>query len=203
MEHLIIIGARAMGREACSYAQDCGFEVKCFLDSEAGMLDLFDGYPPISGPVEAYEIAVDDVFVCALGDPDMKRRYASIIAARGGRFVSVVHPTAYIGRNVAIGDGCIVCPGAVVTNETVLGNHVIVNVGATINHDNRIGDYATICPGCHLAGRVQVGESVFLGTGVTIIPDVQLGAGVFVAAGATVTKSFMSGRLMGVPARIK
>lgn len=200
MNTLVIIGARAMGREACAYAQEAGFKVKGFLDSKADALSGFDGYPEVLASVEDYRISSEDEFVCALGDPECKQRYVDSIAARGGRFVSIVHPTAYVGRNVKIGAGSIICPNATITNDTILGEHVILNVGASINHDNRIGDFSTICPGCRLAGRVTIGKYVFIGTGALIIPDVSLGDNVYVAAGATVTRSFKAGRLMGVPA---
>ena len=198
--NLIIIGARAMGRETCTYAQEAELTVKGFLDSKADALVGFADYPPVLGAVEDYQIVDGDVFVCALGDPEVKQRYVDVIAAKGGRFVSVIHPTAYVGHNVKIGDGSIICPNATITNDTVLGEHVILNVGASINHDNRIGAFSTICPGCRLAGRVTIGKYVFIGTGASLIPDVTLGDNVYVAAGATVTKSFESGRLMGVPA---
>ena len=200
--HLVIVGARAMGREACAYALDAGLKVKGFLDEKSDALEGFNGYPPILASVEGYEIDEDDTFVVALGEPDYKQKYAEMIAANGGRFVTVVHPTAYIGNNVKLGRGCIICPNSTITNDTVLGDHVIVNVNASINHDNRIGDYSTICPGCHLAGRVQIGRQVFIGIGASLIPDVVLGDGVYVAAGAVVTKSFERGRIMGVPAEI-
>ena len=198
--NLIIIGARAMGRETCTYAQEAGMTVKGFLDSKTDALSGFTDYPPVLGAVEDYQIIDGDVFVCALGDPEFKQRYVDVIVAKGGRFISVVHPTAYVGHNVKIGDGSIICPNATITNDTILGEHVILNVGASINHDNRIGAFSTICPGCRLAGRVTIGKYVFVGTGALLIPDVSLGDNVYVAAGATVTKSFESGRLMGVPA---
>lgn len=203
MKKLVIIGASAMGRETCAYARECGMEVKGFLDSRSAILDGFVGYPPVLSSVEDYIPAADDVFVCAVGDPSAKLEFAAEIAGKGGAFVSVVHPGAYVGKNVEIGDGCIVCPQAVITNDTVLGNHVIVNVSSSISHDNRIGAGSTICPGCRLAGRVVVGRAVFLGAAATVIPDVALGDGVFVAAGAVVTRSFVSGRLIGVPAIAK
>lgn len=198
--NLIIIGARAMGRETCTYAQEAGLTVKGFLDSKADALSGFVDYPPVLGAVDDYHIADGDVFVCALGDPEFKQRYVDVIVEKGGRFVSVIHPTAYVGYNVKIGDGSIICPNATITNDTILGEHVILNVGASINHDNRIGAFSTICPGCRLAGRVTIGKYVFVGTGALLIPDVSLGDNVYVAAGATVTRSFESGRLMGVPA---
>lgn len=198
---LVIVGARAMGREVCSYAQESGIEVKGFLDDNVNALDGFVGYPPILDSVEKYVIAKEDLFIVALGEPDSKLKYAKQIAEKGGRFTSVVHPSAYVGENVKLGVGCIVCPHSTITNDTILGEHVIVNVNVSISHDNRIGDYVTICPGCHLAGRVNLERLVFIGTGVSLIPDVCLGEGVYVAAGAIVTKSFDYGCLMGVPAK--
>ena len=74
-KRLVIVGASAMGREACAYAQDCGWEVKGFLDSRRDVLDGFVGYPPLLGSVEDYDVQSDDVFVVAVGDPAAKMRY--------------------------------------------------------------------------------------------------------------------------------
>lgn len=203
MKRLIIVGARAMGRETYAYASECGMDVKGFLDSKTDALDGFEGYPPVLGPVERYVPSDEDVFVVALGEPEYKIKYAQLIAGKGGVFTSVIHPTAYIGKNVKLGEGCIICPNTVITNDTEVGSHVIINIGVSINHDNQIGDYSTICPGVRLAGRVRIGRGVFIGTGALFIPDVHLGDDVFVAAGAVVTKSFDKGRVMGVPAVVK
>jgi len=192
-----------MGRETYAYAVESGMSVKGFLDSDADALDGYPGYPPILCAVEDYVPAADDEFVCAIGDPEWKMKYVAEIAAKGGRFAKVIHPSSYIGHDVTIGDGCIVCPNCAITNDTVLGDHVIVNVGTSLNHDGRYGNGVTISPGCRVAGRCTVGERVFMGVGVTLIPDVVLGDGVYVAAGACVTKSFASGRIMGVPAILK
>lgn len=202
MSQLVIIGARAMGRETYAYARDAGMNVKGFLDSDSQALESFSGYAPILSSVEDYRPVKDDVFACALGDPEIKRKYVEIVLEKGGEFVSVIHPRAYVGQNVRIGKGCIICPNSTITNDVAIGDHVIVNVNASVNHDNDIGDYVTICPGCHLAGRVTLGKAVFLGIGTSVVPDVELGNGVFVAAGATVTKSFPEGRLKGVPAEL-
>ena len=202
MSRLVIVGARAMGRETCAYAQESGIVVKGFLDDNFNALDDFNGYPKILNSVENYIVENEDVFVIALGDGELRKKYAEIIKAKGGKFINVVHPSAYIGKNVKLGEGCIICPNVIITNDTTIGRHVVINVGSTINHDNQIGDYVTICPGCHLAGRIVLKESVFLGTAVTLIPDIVLGKDVYVAAGAVVVKSYQSGRLMGVPARL-
>lgn len=203
MSRLVIIGASAMGRETSAYARECGMEVKGFLDSRTNILDGQSGYAPILSSAEEYIPECDDVFVCAVGDPHAKRRYVQIFETWGAKFVSVVHPKAYVGANVKIGVGCIVAPNASITNDSVIGDHVIVNVNASVCHDNVVGNFTTICPGCCLAGRVKVGVDVFIGAGAVVIPDISLGDGMFVAAGATVVKSFSGGRVMGTPAKLK
>lgn len=201
MKKLIIIGASAMGREVCAYARDCGMEVKGFLDSRKGLLDGYDSYPGILGSVEEYAPGEDDVFVCAVGEPDEKKRYCDVVEGKGGRFESVIHPRAYVGPNVKIAPGCIVAPNATITADVKMGAHVIVNVNASISHDCRIGDYVTICPGCNVAGWCTVDRGVFMGVNSACIPHVRLGVNVFVAAGALVICDVDSGRVVGVPAK--
>lgn len=198
---LVIVGASALGRETCKYAQDCGIEVRGFLDSRTQLLDGVVGYPPILGSVEDYVVKPDDVFVCAVGEPEPKRKY--VAALLSVKWISVIHPTAHIGINAKIGSGCIIGPHAVISNDTIIGEHARVDVQSEIAHDCVVGDYASISPGCHIAGWCKIGDDVFAGVGATVIPHVELGKGVYLAAGAVVTKSCLAGRLMGVPARIK
>lgn len=201
MSNLIIIGVSALGRETYSHARACGLTVKGFLDSRSGLLDRFPGYPPILSSVEDYSVSKEDVFVCAVGDPSERRRYVEMVAAKGGRFVSVVHPSAVLGMNASIGAGCIIQPFAVVGNDASIGQHALIGPQSLVEHDCKAGDYATLSPGCHVAGWCTLGEGVFLGIHSAVIPHVNLGSGVFVAAGAVVVKSIGSGRVMGVPAK--
>ena len=202
-KNLIIIGARAMGRETCNYARDSGFIVKGFLDSDSSILNGFVGYPPVIATVEGYLPADDEVFICAIGDPGVKKHYVRLMEAKGAKFVSVIHPSAYVGPNVVIGEGSIISVNVTLTCDIKIGCHVIVNVNSTISHDCFVGDFSSISPGCSIAGRVSLDEKVFLGVGVKVIPDISLGAEISVGAGAVITKSWKSGILVGVPACLK
>jgi len=201
-KRLIIVGAGAMGRECCQYAQATlpGYSVVGFLDSRSGILDGYGGYPPILGSVENYQAGQNDHFVCSIGEVEPKMRYVNLLKSKGARFVSVVHPLAYVGQNVKIGNGCIIAPGVVLTADLALGDHVIVNVQSSISHDCHIGDGSTISPGCHIAGWCRLGKRVFLGVHSTLIPHIVLGDDVYVAAGAVVVKAVECGRVMGIPA---
>lgn len=205
MKRLVIIGAGLFGRELAAYAEESlpDIPVAGFLDSRSHILDGYSGYPPIIGTVEDYAIGADDLFVCGIGYAEHRLRYAEMIERRGGKFVSVVHPRAYVGRNTVIGDGCVLAPGAVVTNDSVLGRHVLVNVNAHIGHDCRIGDGCVFAPLSCPGSMARLGRRVFMGIGACVTPGHELGDDVYVAAGAVVTDDVKSGRVMGVPARQK
>lgn len=201
---LIIIGARALGRKACNYARDAGFEVVGFLDDKPDALDGYKGYPRILGSVENWTVNPDESFVCAIGNSIQREKYAQIIESKQGSFVSVIHPTAYIGPNVRIGAGCIICPQAVVDCDLKLGKHVVVNVHAFVAHDCILEDCVTLSPNVHLGGRTVLRKDSFLGIGATVIPDIEIGKESIVAAGAVVTQNVPSNVLVaGVPAVIK
>lgn len=198
---LIIIGASAMGREICRYAQDIGIEVEGFLDSRSDILSPVDGYPPIIGTCAEFCPKTDNVFVCAVGDPSIRRQYVELM--HGVRWATIIHPLAYVGCGVELGEGTMVCPNVTITCDVRVGRHVILNVNASISHDCRIGDFATLSPGCSVAGRCEIGQGAFLGVHTSVIPDVKIGDGCFVAAGAVVTCSTSAPRVMGCPARPK
>jgi acetyltransferase-like isoleucine patch superfamily enzyme len=146
MKHLLIIGARGWGREVYDIAKACieagaDFLVKGFLDDKADALNGYKDYPPIIGPVETYEIKKDDIFICALGDVKYKKQYADIIQAKGGEFISLVHPTAIIGTNAQIGKGCVVGAYANLSSDTIIGDFVTISIRAGMGHDSTIGNY--------------------------------------------------------------
>ena len=203
MEQLVIIGASAMGREVCNYAWECGIKVKGFLDSRKEILKNYVDYPPIIGSTEEYVPRSGDVFICALGEPEQKKKFVNVMEEKGGQFTSIIHPHSYVGNRVIIGVGSIVSPNVTITTDTVLDKHVIINVNSSISHDCSIGEYTTISPGCHIAGWCKIEAGVFMGVHSACLPHVNLGERVYVAAGAVVVKSVAEGRVMGIPAKKK
>ena len=204
-KRVIIIGAGPMGRETYHYVMDAFPEMHVggFLDDRAHALDGFDGYPSILGSPEGFHIEGGDLFICAIGDPKQRERFTCMMASRGARFVSLIHPKAYIGRNVEVGEGSIVAPFAALTCDISIGKHVLINVQASISHDCVLEDYVTISPGCHITGGCKIGNGSFLGAHSSLVPNVDIAEGVFVGAGAVVVKSVdVPGlRVVGIPAK--
>lgn len=113
MRNLYIIGARGFGREIYNLFLLCkdglkDVECKGFLDDNSHALDRYPGYPPIVCSVEEYMPKENDVFVCALGDVRFKKKYAEMTMAKGGEFISLVHPSTEICMNTKVGKGLII-----------------------------------------------------------------------------------------------
>jgi sugar O-acyltransferase (sialic acid O-acetyltransferase NeuD family) len=191
--NLVIISAGSLGREVLVWATQCiqagaPWRVKGFLDSRA---DTLRGLPydvPILAAPEDYQPADSDVFLCAIGDPAMKRRYAMRMEAKGGRFTRLIHPTALIGWNVEIGDGAIICPYTQLSCDLRLGRHVMLGTHSSAAHDTRVGDYSQISGACQINGHATIGEGVFLGSSATLLPKSRVEDWAYVGAGSVVLR---------------
>lgn len=198
MKRLVIVGAGGFGREmygaalgAVGYGTE--FDVKGFLDARADALDGFAGYPPVVGTPEGYEIGADDVFITALGDIAARRRCAELVERRGGKFVSIVHRTAFLGPNVTVGEGSFVAPNVVLTADVSVGRHACVFHNTSIGHDTALGDFSHVYAQCAIGGAVKVGEGAAVYPGARIVPRRSVGEGAVVGVGAVV--------LLNVPPR--
>lgn len=198
-----------MGRETAYYAQECigvnadWCEVAGFLDTRATIMSRYSGYPPIISAPEDYLPTENDLFVCTVGDIGERLKYVRQLEAKGAQFVSVIHPKAYVGDNVKIGAGCIICPHATITTDVVISDHVIVNINASVSHDCSVGEGATLAPGCTIAGWSHIGDRVNLGIHSAVLPRRTIVGQTIVGAGAIVVKDILiPGTYIGCPAKM-
>jgi sugar O-acyltransferase (sialic acid O-acetyltransferase NeuD family) len=209
LRKLVIVGAGGFGREVLAWARQSvqferDWEIKGFIDDNAAALAGKNTPAPWLGPIADHQPANDEVFVCALGTPAVKRRVGELLRSRGARFGQVVHRTVVLGDNVALGDGVILCPYTVVSANNRLGVCVAINFHSTVDHDTNVGDWSQVNCHCDLTGGVQIGREVFIGSSVSIIPNVTVGDGAYVGVGSVVLRDVPAGaKVFGVPARQK
>jgi sugar O-acyltransferase (sialic acid O-acetyltransferase NeuD family) len=205
-DQLIIINAGEFGREVCIWAQQAiragaPWTLKGFVDDRPDVLHGFSYQLPILASPEAYEPEACDVFLCAIGAPDVKQRYCTLIGGRGGRFATLIHPTALVGHEVHIGEGSILGPFTQLSCDIRLGRHVAFGTHSNTAHDTRIGDFSQICGSCEINGGAVLEDGVFLGSHATILPKARVGAWAFVGAGSVVLRRVAPGtRVFGNPA---
>ena len=209
MKHLIIIGARGWGREVYAAAmgtkayRDGEFDIKGFLDSKA---DAFEGlrgsYPPILCAPEDYEIQKDDVFFVAMGEPQWRKHYAELMAAKGAKFMSVICDSAYVYPTALVGEGTFIGGSTVVSDNVTIGKHAMVHGFCTLGHDAVVEDYASIGAYVFLGGYVHVGKCSNMAPKSMIIRQKGIGENVVVGAGSVVMRKFGDDlHLFGNPAK--
>ena len=206
MKNLVIIGAGSFGREVYNLALECSecgsvYIVKGFIDNVYDTVE-YDGYPPILSRIEDYIPMEDDVFVCAIGDVNWKKKYIQSILNKGGEFISLIHPLAHVSRNVVMGKGCIVCGQSFISCDVHIGNFTAIQPHVMIGHDNIIGEYCQINSNATFGGFVNIGNGVTIHTSAVLLPRAKVFDNATVGAGSVVLRSVPENvTVFGNPAR--
>jgi sugar O-acyltransferase (sialic acid O-acetyltransferase NeuD family) len=211
MKRLIIISAGAFGREVRDMARDirrdagkdCPWEIAGFLDDRDGILEGTGcANTPILGAPETYTPREEDLFICAIGEPSVRRHYAGILRAKGGEFVALRDPWTRVGSNTAFGDGSLVGPFCAISCDIEVGSDTMITAHVTIGHDVKIGRCCQIGASVFIGGGAVIGDDVTLHPHAVILPGVKVGDGAVVGAGAAVVSDVPAvQRVFGVPAR--
>ena len=191
--NVVVVGASGFGRELLQYVYDAyrndpAVRVKGFLDDDPAKIDSIRKTTGVDivGDTLTYAIEEEDRFIISLGDPGLRRALAGRLARRGAKFISIIHPTAYLAPTARIGEGCIIGPFAMVGSYAHLEDHVLLNLYSAAGHDARIAAFCVFSPYSVANGGSRLEEGIFLGTHATVTPNVRVGAGSRIAAGAVV-----------------
>ncbi|MFM7242915.1 MAG: hexapeptide transferase, partial [Planctomycetaceae bacterium] len=200
---ILIVGAGGFGREVLAWARDAWPEaatnVAGFLAEERGECSSL----PIMASPASYSPELGDALVLAIGIPDVRRRVAESLLARGGRFLTLIHPTAIVAASASIGSGSILCPYSIASDATTLGRFTILNYHASLGHDASTGDFSVLSPYATLGGGARIGDDVFLGLHASVAPGKSVGASGKVSANSACLADVPPGSLVfGVPGRV-
>nr|WP_304220112.1 acetyltransferase [Fredinandcohnia onubensis] len=183
---------------------------------EYNILGLIDPFKQVGTKVMGYEIlggedSLPEIEECvvggivALADNWKRARIVKKIQAINPafRFITAIHPSAQIGRDVTIGNGTAVMANAVINSNTKVDDHCIINTKASLDHDCVVGEFVTLAPGATVAGGVTIGKYSVVSMGANVIHNLTIGDHSVIGAGSTVLHDLPSNIVAyGTPARV-
>lgn len=202
-KHVAVIGGGGHAKEVIATLQAVGHRVTAVYDDDAARQGAAVLGIDIAGSVEMFSknAASHDGAVIAIGHNATRRKLSQNVPMR---WLSAVHPTAWVHVTASLGEGTVVFAGAVVQPDCVVGSHAIINTAATLSHDCVLEDFSHVAPGSHLTGGVRVREGAFIGAGSTLLPSIEVGAWTTVGAGSVVTRPLPANVIaFGAPAKVQ
>lgn len=201
MSGVVVIGGGGHAKVVISTLRAAGYDPAAVLDDDITRKGEQLLGVPVLGTTDELRGSEFEGAVIAIGNNAVREKVAGRISLR---WLTVVHPNAYVHESVRLGVGSVVFAHAVVQPDSRIGEHVIVNTSSSIDHDCDIGDFAHIAPGVRLAGGVRVGKGSLVGIGSAAIPRLTIGSGVIIGAGSILVCDIPAGAMAyGNPARVQ
>lgn len=195
---LSILGIGGHAKVVIDSAKLNGFDVDCLYDDDPLKINSFFFDVKIKGPIDNKVIG-NSIF--AIGNNKIRKKLSDIVYK--ANWVTIIHPSAIISRDVEIGEGTIIMAGVVIQAGTKVGKHCIINTSSCLDHDCKIGNFVHVAPNCGLAGSVSVEDGTFIGIGTSIIPNKNIGKWSTVGAGSVVINDLPDFcTAVGLPARV-
>jgi sugar O-acyltransferase (sialic acid O-acetyltransferase NeuD family) len=143
--------------------------------------------------------------IVAIGDNYRKEQNVNKIISSHPDFdfVSTIHPSAVMSKNVEIGNGTAVHASSVIKFNARIGNHCDINSNTMIAHDVVIGDYTTIGAGVMVGGYTKIGQGTSVNMGSIAKDRITIGDYVVIGMGSVVAKNVPSNAFScGNPSRV-
>jgi sugar O-acyltransferase (sialic acid O-acetyltransferase NeuD family) len=163
-----IVGAGGYGRVTLDVllASGLGDRILGFYDDAHTALSGEVRGVPILGDVGMLKsmLSVEPVHVVvAITDNKARLQVANSLRALGARFLTTVHPEAYVSDAAVVGDGSVVTAGAIVHPDAAVGSHCFLGPRSVVDRDAEVGAGTWISAGAIVGPGAQVGARVVLG----------------------------------------
>ena len=183
-------------------------EVLGFAFDDPAYKSGINGWPVLCGTRDAYDTFKDDKsvkFVFALYRSDLLKERIELRNSLNipmERFLSFIHPSAYIARSAQLGSANIILANCAINNNVVMGDFNTVNTNSIIEHDTVIGCNNFIAAHTVIGSGLKIGNGNFTGLNCSIRNFVEIGDYNIIGMASNVIKNVSDGNtLIGNPAK--
>jgi len=200
-KRLVILGFGGHARSIGDVALACGFKELLFVDENAHEGEHFLHFPAMKSWDTSLTLPAHWLAFPGSGDNIRRRHQCDEILSCGFQLATLVAPTASIGVDCKLDEGCFVGHQAHIGPMARIGKGCIVNTGAIIEHECVVGKFTHVSVNATIAGRSRLGSFAMLGAGATIIDGIDVCDHVTIGAGGVVHRSIAEPAVfVGVPA---
>jgi sugar O-acyltransferase (sialic acid O-acetyltransferase NeuD family) len=207
--NILIVGCSGHARVVIDIVERAGkYRILGLIDSYKNSGTQLLGYEVIGTEEDIPMLVRSGVAptgIVAIGDNWSRARIVTRIRElqEDFQFLTAVHPSSCVARDVIVGEGTVIMAGVVVNTGSKIGPFCIMNTSCSVDHDCNLGEYSSLAPGVVTGGQVVIGAFSAIGIGATVIHRVQIGEQTVIGAGATVTKDIADHVVAyGTPARV-
>jgi sugar O-acyltransferase (sialic acid O-acetyltransferase NeuD family) len=191
---LVIVGDSLFAEIAHEYFEhDSDYDVVAFSVEETYLgATTFRGLPVI--PFERLHEELDpsgcSVFAAiTYGQLNrLRTRLADDAAARGFSLASYVSSSAFVWRNVELGEHCFVFEDNTIQPFVRIGRNCVFWSGNHVGHHSTIGDNVFVSSHVVISGSVEIGANCFLGVNSTLVNDIAIGRDTWLGPSVVITR---------------
>lgn len=209
MQNVIIFGASGHGGVVLDCIEkEAKYKVVGFIDSFKEKGTKISGHVVLGSEYDLpFLIKKHQIFggIVAIGDNCTRSILVGRIneIASNFKYISVVHPSAELGKGVEVGSGSVIMPGVTVNANANIGNHCILNTNSSLDHDSFMNNFSSLAPNVCAGGNLILGSGSAVCLGANIIENITIGADTVVGAGSLVIGNIENNVLVyGAPARV-
>jgi len=189
---IIIIGASGHAKVIIDIVEKEGkYDILGLLANSHSAGDKVLGYDILGRDDElsAFAAGCEGVIV-AIGDNYVRSKVFERIEAScpGIPFISAIHPSALIGRDVSIAHGAVIMAGVSINPCCEIGRMCMLNTASSLDHDSTMGDFSSLAPGVVTGGNCHIGHFSAISIGAIIKHGVNIGEHSVIGAGSLVLK---------------
>jgi sugar O-acyltransferase (sialic acid O-acetyltransferase NeuD family) len=195
-QDVIIIGAGGHAKVVAEALIESGHNILGVISPDKVIGSKYYGLKVLANDEKLLSFSPNDVILAngvgVIPGKTVRWELANRLRKQGFQFIQVIHPTAYIAKDVLLGEGVQVMAGSCIQPGASIGQDSIVNTRVSIDHDCCVGKNCHLAPGVVLSGSVIIENGTQVGTGAVVTQGINIGMNVIIGAGSVIFKDLAS-----------